>query len=586
MVSPVTSERPQPADAAQAPAPSRWRRARSHLPAAGAYLGLALVVMGGYLADPAGRVSGHLASDNTWFQWLLSHGAYSVRHLSNPLFSHQQNAPDGVNMIANTSVLGVTLPMAPVTMLFGPRVAYFVWMVGALAGTAFSTYWVLRRYLVTSRVAAFLGGAFAGFAPGVVHHANGQPNFVSNFLLPLIVARVARLGLDGRWRRDGVILGLLVTYQLFLNEELLLITAVGCLFLTLGYAVLCRAEARRRVADFARALGLTAVVAGVLCAYPIWFQFNGPGSFSALPLFVDWGEDPLAYLTFARDTIAGTKASELTVGRTEQNSWFGPPLVLMLIVLAVVLWSRSVAARLAVVTGIAGGLLSLGPALRFAGILTEIPGPFAAMPEHMPVLGLLMPSRLTFVVIGATTVLLALGWEHLRWQAGPVPVARVLIALSVLPLVPKPIPARPDWPTPEFISSGAWRPYVKPGQTLVPVPLPSDWLGRETLSWSAEARHEFVVPEGYFLGPDPAGIGKMGPARASWFTHFVLRVRKEGVAPPLTDAEKETIRAEVRRWNGGVLVMKAEARYEPTRALVEQVYGPARQDRDVWIWIP
>ena len=130
-------------------------------------------------------------------------------------------------MIANTSVLGVTLPMAPVTLLFGPRIAYFVWMIGALAGTAFSGYWVLQRYLVKSRVAAFLGGAFIGFAPGIVHHANGQPNFISNFLLPLIVARVARLGIDGRWRRDGLILGGLVSYQLFLNEELLLITAVG-----------------------------------------------------------------------------------------------------------------------------------------------------------------------------------------------------------------------------------------------------------------------------------------------------------------------------------------------------------------------
>ena len=44
--------------------------------------------------------------------------------------------------------------------------------------------------------------------------------------------------------------------------------------------------------------------------------------------------------------------------------------------------------------------------------------------------------------------------------------------------------------------------------------------------------------------------------------------------------------AEVRRWRGGVLVMRADAKHEPLRGLVEQVYGPAKQDRDVWVWTP
>lgn len=581
MVNSLTLAPAQPAAPVAVPAPSRWRRARPHLAAAGVYIGLGLLVMGGYLADPGGRISGHLAGDNTWFQWLLSHGAYSVRHLSNPLFSSQQNAPEGVNMIANTSVLGVTLPMAPVTMLLGPRVAYLIWMVGACAGTAFSAYWVLQRYLVRSRVAAFAAGAFAGFAPGIIHHANGQPNFVSNFALPLIVVRIARLGVDGRWRRDGLILGALVTYQLFINEELLLITAVGGLILTLVHAAMRPAEARRRAGAFLRALGITAVVAGVLCAYPIWFQFHGPQSFSSMPYFTDWGEDPLAYLTFARDTIAGTPASEATVGRSEQNSYWGWPLTLIAVLLAVMLWRRSVAARVAAVTAVAGAVLSLGPVLRLGGLVTDTPGPLAAMPEGLPVLGLLMPSRLTFVVIGAIVVLLALGGDRL-----PRPAGRVLIAAALLPLVPTPVPAIPDAPPPAFITSGAWRPYVTPGRTLVPVPLPDSSRGRDALSWGAAARNEFAMPEGYFLGPSAEGVGRMGPAYGSTLSRLVGETTKAGTTPLVTVADQQAVRAEVSRWRGDVLVLRADAAHEPLRALVEQVFGPARQDQDVWVWTP
>ena len=205
--------------------------------AIGAYVLLGVFVCLNYWVDVQHRVSSHLPTDHSWFEWLFQHGAYSVRHLENPLFSARQNAPDGVNMMANTSLLGMTLPLAPVTLLFGPQVTYALYLGGALAATAGTSYWMLSRHLVRSRAAAFVGGAFLGFAPGIVHHANGQPNFVSNFLLPVIVARVLRLGEPGRWRRDGVVLGLLVAYQIFINEEMLLLTALACAAIVLLYAV-------------------------------------------------------------------------------------------------------------------------------------------------------------------------------------------------------------------------------------------------------------------------------------------------------------------------------------------------------------
>ena len=41
----------------------------------------------------------------------------------------------------------------------------------------------------------------------MVSHANGHPNFVAQFLVPLIVDRVLRLAQGHRPVRDGVVLG-------------------------------------------------------------------------------------------------------------------------------------------------------------------------------------------------------------------------------------------------------------------------------------------------------------------------------------------------------------------------------------------
>ena len=430
---------------------------RADLLAVGAYVLLGLVVGAHYWADLQHRISSHLPTDNTWFEWLLAHGAYSVRHLSDPLFSDRQNAPDGVNMMANTSALGITIPLAPVTLAFGAPVAYAVWLTGALAATAATSYWALSRHLVRSRGAAFVGGAFLGFAPGVVHHANGQPNFLSNFLLPLIVVAALRLGVGGPLR-SGLVLGLLVAYQVFVNEEMLLLTALACAVVVLAYAAQRRAEARARTPAFLNGLGVAAAVALVVTAYPIWYQFSGPQSYRGLlgGAFHRWGEDPAAYVTFARDTLAGRAAVEATIGRTEQNTWFGWPLVALALTIVVVLWRRSLVVRVAaVVAGVFGGL-SLGPRIRFRGELTGLAGPWAPVPERLPLVEMVMPSRFSFAVVGAVGVLLAVAWDELsRAQAASVgrkpATARVpalryagyaAVVAALVPLVPTPVPAR------------------------------------------------------------------------------------------------------------------------------------------------
>ncbi|WP_179806317.1 hypothetical protein [Micromonospora purpureochromogenes] len=600
---------PVAADPARRP---RRRPSRADMLAIGAYVLLGVFVCLNYWVDVQHRVSSHLPTDHSWFEWLFQHGAYSVRHLENPLFSGRQNAPDGVNMMANTSLLGMTLPLAPVTLLFGPQVTYALYLGGALAATAGTSYWMLSRHLVRSRAAAFVGGAFLGFAPGIVHHANGQPNFVSNFLLPVIVARVLRLGEPGRWRRDGVVLGLLVAYQIFINEEMLLLTALACLVAVLAYVVQRPRAARARAGGFLASLGLGGGLALLLTAYPIWYQFNGPQSYRGLQggIFHNWGEDLMAFVTFARDTVAGDEAVETTIGLTEQNTWFGWPLVLVALVALVLLWRRSLPARVAGVLVLVFTVAAIGPKVRFDGVETTVDGPWAYIPDDLPLVEMMMPTRLALVVAAAVGVLLALAWDaaagygrsripapraaaddagtpaataRRAWRRWVRPVGYAAITLAVLPLFPRPLPAQPVDPPPHFITAGGWRPYVPAGRTLVPVPIPSNVHGLPTLRWSALTGHEFPVPGGYFIGPNLDGEGVFGAPNRPTST-LIYSSMDTGTVPALTEENRRQAVEDLRYWKASVVVLGAHPREAVLRELMTGLIGPAQRVDDVWLW--
>ena len=577
-----------------------WRRfrapARADVLATGAYVLLGVFVCANYWADVQHRVSSHLPTDHSWFEWLLTHGAYSVRHLENPLFSARQNAPDGVNMMANTSILGISLPLAPITLLFGPQVAYALYLGGALAATAATSYWMLSRHLVSSRGAAFVGGAFLGFAPGIIHHANGQPNFASNFLLPVIVARVLRMGEPGRWLRNGAVLGLLVAYQIFINEEMLLLTALACTAIVLLYAVQRPRAAWARLVPFLLSLGVGGVLALTLAGYPIWYQFNGPQSYRGLQggVFHNWGEDLRAFVTYSRDTIAGSPAVEKTIGVTEQNTWLGWPLVGLVLLVGVLLWRTSLAARIASIVTVGFAVASIGRQVRLDGRETGLRGPWHLLPEDLPLVEMMMPTRLSLVAVGAVGVLITLAWQEVATApAGPAPddlprrrvriLAYAAVALALLPLFPRPLPAQHIGTPPEFITSGAWRPYVPPGRTLVPVPIPSNVHGLSTLRWSVLTGQEFPIPAGYFIGPGPEGEGMFGaPSRPT--SMLIYGTMDRGAAPAVTEENRRQAIEDLRFWRASVVVLGEHPAAGPLHVLLAGLLGPGQRVDDVWLW--
>nr|WP_230990062.1 hypothetical protein [Rhodococcus oxybenzonivorans] len=113
--------------------------------------------------------------DQTMWEWFFAVAAHSVVHLENPLSSDLQNYPLGVNLMGNTAMFGISIPLAPVTLLFGPGVTFTLALTLGLSGTAIAWYWLFSRHVVASRFAAAVGGVVCGFAPPSSRTATGTP---------------------------------------------------------------------------------------------------------------------------------------------------------------------------------------------------------------------------------------------------------------------------------------------------------------------------------------------------------------------------------------------------------------------------
>lgn len=550
------------------------------------------LTVAGYVTSLLWRRPGEMTyadSDQVLFEWMLAHAARALTHLENPLYSTSLNAPEGVNLMANTSVLGLGLPLAPVTLLFGSRVAFLTALVVCLAGTAAAWYLLLSRRIVRSRGAAALGGLLCGFAPGMISQATGHLHMIAQFLVPVILAVVFDPR-PGRVVRRGVLLGLVVTYQVFLGEEVLAFLALACLVFTVGYAAAAPHRARVLARPFLGRLAVGAATGAVLLAYPLWFQFCGPGHYRGMPF------DPTAYSldlasfgTYARQSLTGFDPvpGHLSPNPTEENSFFG--LALLVLTIVIVLWQwRQPLVRALTGCGLIFALLSLGNEIRIDGSTTGVPGPYRLLAQ-LPLIDLAVPARFPLICVPVIAILLAISVDQLprgTSAGGPV---RLLwagaLAAVLLPLAPLPIRTKPAWPVPDFVATGEWRAYVPPGRTLVPVPPTMGAESTTGMYWSARTGVAFTAPGGYFIGP----TGPDDP-RARWGSperptaRLLGRVATTGKVPTITDADRAQAIDDLRHWRAAIVVQAGLHLGNPVKETVERLLGPPRRISGAWVW--
>jgi hypothetical protein len=598
----------RPPTAAREERPGGWRRAAPWLILGGYLLG-AVALTWHLWADPAGRaqvVPGHgVSHDIDLFAWFIRYEATAIAHGRLPdLVTTALNAPQGVNLMWNTSFLLPGVVFAPLTLAIGPQATLTTVLTLGFAGSAAAMFWVLRRW-GASLTAAALGGAIFGFSPALRVAAVGHYHLQFAMLLPLMIDALLRL-LTGRGRpvRTGAWLGLLTAAQLFIAEEALALTAVAAVVIV----VVLAAAHPRAVPGLARGavtgLATAAAVLVVTSGYPLWVQFHGPlaergspwtpGHFrNRLGDFVNGPSGVLVHSQAAVHYLAGHP-----VRMVEYFAYLGWPMLVVLLLAAVCFW-RDLRVRALAVTFAVLEVFSLGSRT----IVTHgLHYPAALLPWHylqgLPLLSQSLPNRFSLLADGAAAVVLAfsldLAWGRARnpVPAEPAPAAPAapawrkaaavaLIALAVVPIIPLPLQTAAITRPPAGWQQAFARLHLASGARVLVVPLQAATVMR----WQADTGVPGSVIGGYCIAPKPA-TGKAelcGSGRKPTAAYLKnLWLGKPGAVAPST----AQLRSDLRYWRPAAIVAVTSRDSRLARYLSSVFGSPALQQGSVLAWRP
>jgi hypothetical protein len=553
------------------------------------YLILAIWLTKGLWPHPTTRTLALNRADQTLVEWFLSYGS-RVWLGDFSLVTDRLNAPDGVNLLTNAATVGLGAIFAPVTWLFGAPVTFAVIMAVNLAATAAGWYLLFSRTFKASRAAAAIGGAFCGFAPGMVSQANSHLHMTAQWLVPPLIwcvvtlARAAIAHDNARLVRTGIVLGLLVTVQVFIGEETLFLLAMSLALVAIVYVAFKRPP-WVQLGGFAAGLLIAAGVSVLPLAYPLWLQFQGPQSVPNGVFSPDYFSADLAsFIAYSPLSVAGSPGNaRLSTGPAEYNTFLGGPLILVVVVLAI--WLRRQAIAVACSAAIiVMAALSLGPRIVVNEQATSHAGPYVFL-RDLPVVDGALPMRFALAMIPLIAVLLVLAWDKASeqvagWQRFALAAA---LGVALIPLLPTPLPTEDRNPVPLFYSEGHWRECASSGQIIIPVPLPTP-TDPEAMRYATAANVAFGMPEGFFIGP----YGRGGKATVGTWkvptSALLAEVARSGKVPRIDDGTRAQARTDLARWNAACVVLTDTQNGGSLRTTLEQLLGPGRAISDAIVW--
>lgn len=588
------------------------------------YLALAVFAYWGAWSGGAARTSlcggcGDIAL-NSWF---LAWTPFAVLHLHNPLVTTWINYPQGANLLANTSILLPGFLATPVTLLFGPLASFNLLATLALAVSAASAFFVLRRFAPWPP-AAFVGGLLYGFSPYMVNQGYAHLNLTLVAIPPLILLVLEEVVVRQRGRPVpwGIALGLLVVAQFFTSTEILtstaIMAAIGIVALLLdsrGTAV----GARRHATS---ALLVAGGTAAVLLAVPLYFLLYGPQHLKgpaqqALAVFsANLGSPIVPQANMLFHTASSAALATAWFGSTdffENGTYLGIPLLILVVLVGLRFWRERVV-RFGLVMAIIAFVLALGPRLHAGAARTGIRLPFAVF-EHVPLLSSLIPVRFMLYVDLFVALLVAVGIDRARtsglWESRRKPVSRASLSdepmrggfVTLLGLAAL-IPLIPAWPyatlrevVPTWFASGDVK-AVPMGEVVVTYPFPAPYPSHPML-WQAQAGMRYRIPEGFVLAPGSGGRASFN-ANPTMLQTLLGDYYNDSPVPALSPGLVAQARADLEGWHTWAVVVTPERsapnptalfqgvlRGAPTRALAlfQQILGePPRWHDGVAVW--
>lgn len=554
--------------------------------------------------------------DPSSFVWFLAWPAYAISHGHSLFFTTWVHYPSGINLLDNTSVLALGVPLAPVTWLFGPVASLNVALTAAPVASALAAYGTLRRGLRLGWVTAFLGGLMFGFSPFVLRNEavnHLQASFLA--LVPLIFWSCYELVVAqrGKWQWWGLLLGLLIAVQFFIGPEVLTVTAftIGLALLLASLAALShRGTLTAKLPFAARGLLLAGLVTAVLLAYPLWFAVAGPEHIQGPVWFHPHANRLLGVLfPIARTPAyqAGWPIAGYEGPLGVEEGYLGLPALAVLGIAAVMV--RRPLTKLCAAVTLITVWLSLGALsvpLTQGGEPSFLPLPWRVF-DHLPVLSKLAPANFSvpavwfLVVAGALLLDQLLGSRRATARAGPRPgsawararVAPVVVSAALV------IPWLFAWPLPyttKTVTPPSWAvrdgAHLPAGSVVLFYPYPATYLDA-ALIWQANSGMRYAIVGGRGIAAAKDGSADHGftpgtpdGTLSALTTPVAPQYRRKKLPPPPSPATIRSFRGVLRHWGVTNVVMTPGGR-DPVyaRRWLTAVLGAAPHQQDgAWVW--
>jgi len=448
--------------------------------------------------------------DPVIYIWFLNWPLYAFSHHLLLLYTKLAFAPSGVSLAWKTNLLGLALPLSPLTARFGALNVYNSLMLAAPGLAGFGAY--LAAFELTGlMLPALMAGLMFGFSGYELGQMLQHLNLSFSLPVPLSVWLVLAAGQRG-WRGRTLVLplGVLLAFEFGISQE---VYASQMLFgaLAIGLTAWAVPQARAPLTRLAPAL-LGALAVSLLLVSPLIFEM--------LRHFSDASRNVSPARNYAADLLNFILPTPLywlggqwfapvsalfTGNLSEQSAYFGLPLIGLLLHLA---RTRRTMPRYRALLAFSLVTLicALGPRLQLLG------EPISTAPwmliGWLPFINAMLPVRfLLFAWLGAA-LLIAL------WLAEPGPGrARryALLAVVALFLLPNRDTAR-NWTslhTPNMLLDGT----IPTGTHLLILPEDQLEMGYQ---YAASLRYPLVA-QGYLSTGAPAQIAAW-PFSSTLFT--------------------------------------------------------------------
>ncbi|HTD58476.1 MAG TPA: hypothetical protein VK672_06230 [Solirubrobacteraceae bacterium] len=469
------------------------------------YLLLAMILLGRtWFGGGLGQRLVGGGGDPLGFVWFLAWLPHALSHGHSPFFTDSLMAPQGANLLNSTAISLPSFLLWPVTATLGPTLSYDVLMTLGIVLSAWAAYFALRR-IARHDSSAWIGGAIYGFGGYMTGQATAHVNLAVAVFPPVAAMLIDDIRRTRTPARTGALLGLCAAAQVFVNEELLAMTAIMALLALLLACCMVR-PTHAMLVCYARALAAAAVVFAALAGPALLYQLFGPQHVRGAVVSSGRYVNDLAgfFVPNSLQWLSTPGSRHLTGGFSgydgEWGSYLGIPLIALLVWAGWRLRRRALPLLLLL---LGAALLSLGPHLRVLGHDTGVFLPWV-LPNHLPLLEDVVPDRFNLFVWFAVAALLVLLMDDLR--ARP-PFGRPLwgMAACVFALVPI-LPALTQSEVvkvPAVVgSASAFHRALPRAKTVLIVPSGD---GQLAMYAQAKAGFAYSIPVGGVFVPSPDG---------------------------------------------------------------------------------